>query len=194
MGNPDLGATVTDFMSVLQSIDYSKVKRFSNVADEISAKLLSNFLECEVLVPVTDGYDFEFSTEACPNSFQNYLGNSNIKTILVKKLFQKWTVTFPKFLTSFQTNYLANLDGAKYRLASQRSKRIDFYCNHEEADSTMFAYIKFFCNNICLDRSLYSPVSDVAVIFFHQGVVNFTFLDALWFKTGTGDDIYLYTH
>ena len=35
MGNPDLGATVTDFMAVLQSIDYSKFERFSNVADEI---------------------------------------------------------------------------------------------------------------------------------------------------------------
>ena len=35
MGNPDLGATVTDFMAVLQSINYSKFERFSNVADEI---------------------------------------------------------------------------------------------------------------------------------------------------------------
>ena len=63
MGNPDLGATVTDFMAILQSIDYSKFERFSNVADEISTKLLSSFLKCEVLVGVTDGYDFEFSIE-----------------------------------------------------------------------------------------------------------------------------------
>ena len=61
MGNPDLGATVTDFMAVLQSIDYSKFKIFSNVADEISAKLLWSFPECEVLVVVPDRYDFEFS-------------------------------------------------------------------------------------------------------------------------------------
>ena len=40
MGNPDLGATVTDFMTTLQSIDYNKFESFSNVADEISAKLL----------------------------------------------------------------------------------------------------------------------------------------------------------
>ena len=63
MGNPDLGATVTDFMAILQSIDYSKFERFSNVADEISTKLLSSFLKCEMLVGVTDGYDFEFSIE-----------------------------------------------------------------------------------------------------------------------------------
>ena len=47
--NPDLGATVMDFVAILQSIDYSKFERFSNVADEISAKFLSSYLECEVL-------------------------------------------------------------------------------------------------------------------------------------------------
>ena len=52
MGNLDLGATVTDFIATLQSIDYSKFERFSNVADEISTKLLSSFLESEVLVAV----------------------------------------------------------------------------------------------------------------------------------------------
>ena len=63
-GNADLGATVTNFMATLQFIDYSNVERFSNVADEISRKLLSRFLECEVLVAVTDRYEFEFSIKA----------------------------------------------------------------------------------------------------------------------------------
>ena len=45
MGIPDLGATVTDFMAILQSVDYSKFKRFSNIVDEISTKFLSSFLE-----------------------------------------------------------------------------------------------------------------------------------------------------
>ena len=53
MGNPVFGAIVTDFMAMLQSIDYRKLERFSNVADEISRKLLSSFLECEVLVVVS---------------------------------------------------------------------------------------------------------------------------------------------
>ena len=35
--NPDLGATVMDFMAILESMDYSKFERFSNVTDEISA-------------------------------------------------------------------------------------------------------------------------------------------------------------
>ena len=48
MWNPDLGATFTDFMAILGSIDYSNFEIFSNVAEEISAKFLSSFLECEV--------------------------------------------------------------------------------------------------------------------------------------------------
>ena len=103
MKYPDLGATVMDFMAILESIDYSKFERFSNVADEISVKLLSSFLECEVLVVVPDRCDFEFSIKAAkkkrrredstpkpeieiisnrkvPTSFQSYLGNSNNKT------------------------------------------------------------------------------------------------------------------
>ena len=36
--NPDVGVTVMDFMAILESIDCSKFERFSNVADEISAK------------------------------------------------------------------------------------------------------------------------------------------------------------
>ena len=36
MENPDLGATVTNFVAILQSVDYSTFERFSKVADEIS--------------------------------------------------------------------------------------------------------------------------------------------------------------
>ena len=67
---------------------------------------------------------------------------------MVKDLFKKWRGTLPKVLTSFQTNYLANPDGATYRVASQGSERIDIYCNYEEADSKIFAYIKFLSDNI----------------------------------------------
>ena len=54
MGNPDIGATVTDFMAILKSTDYSKFEIFSNISYEISAKLLSSFLECEMLFLVPD--------------------------------------------------------------------------------------------------------------------------------------------
>ena len=63
MGNPDHSITVINFMAILQSIDYNKFERFSNVSDEISAKILSGFLDCEVLVIVPDLYGFEFSIE-----------------------------------------------------------------------------------------------------------------------------------
>ena len=42
MRNPDLVATVIDFMAILQSIDDNKFRTFSRVADEISTKLLSS--------------------------------------------------------------------------------------------------------------------------------------------------------
>ena len=51
----NLGAIGTNFMAVLQPVDYSKFERF---ADEISAKCLSSFIEYELLVVVTDLYDF----------------------------------------------------------------------------------------------------------------------------------------
>ena len=50
-------------MAILQ-FDYNKFERFLNVADEVSAKLLSSFLEYEVQVIITDRYDFEFSIKA----------------------------------------------------------------------------------------------------------------------------------
>ena len=70
LGNPDLGATVTDFMAILQSIDYSKFERFSNVADKIFTKLFSSFLECEVVVVVPDRHDFGFSIKSAKRKRQ----------------------------------------------------------------------------------------------------------------------------
>ena len=54
MENPNHSAIITNFMAILHSIDYNKFERFSNAADEISAKLLSSFL----VVP--DRNDFQF--------------------------------------------------------------------------------------------------------------------------------------
>ena len=48
-------------MAILESIDYRKFGRFSNVADEIYAKLLWSFHECKLLVVVPNRYDFRFS-------------------------------------------------------------------------------------------------------------------------------------
>ena len=77
-------------------------------------------------------------------------------------------------LTSPQTICLLNLDGAADRVTSQDSERIDFYCYYEEADTKMFAYIKFLCDNIRLNRIIiFSPDADVTI-------TNLTFLDAIW--------------
>ena len=114
----------------------------------------------------------------------------------IKYIFQKWRETLPNVLTSSQTIYLANLDGATDRVTSQSSERIAFYCDHEEADMKMVAHIKFLCDNICLNKVIIVlPDSDAAVISLYQSVTNLTFLDALWFKIGIGDDQrYIPTH
>ena len=124
-----------------------------------------------------------------PVSYQSYLRNSNNKTHLAKYLFQKRRETLPNVLTSSQIIYLEHLDGATDRVTSQSSEGIGFYYDHEEADSKMVVYIKSLCDNICLNRVIFvSPDGDVAVISLYQSVTNLTFLNALWLKTGTGDD------
>ena len=104
----------------LESIDYSKFERFSNVADEMPAKLLSSFLECETLVVVPDRCDFKFSIKAAERkrrtedsthmqeieiignrkvitSFESYPGNSNNKTNLVKCVSENREKHYQKF-------------------------------------------------------------------------------------------------
>ena len=54
MGNNDLGATVTDFMAILQSIDYNKFKDFLIKL----IKFLQNSSQCEMLVVVPDPNGF----------------------------------------------------------------------------------------------------------------------------------------
>ena len=90
----------------------------------------------------------------------------------------------PNVLTYSQDIYLANLDCATDRVTSQSSERTDFYYDHEEADTKMFAaYIKFLCDNIRLNRVIIvSPDTDVAVISLYQSFTNLTFLDAIWFS------------
>ena len=82
MGNPDPGATVTNFMAILQPIDYSKFGRFSTVADEISAKLLSNSLECKVLVVAPDRYDLGIWMKAAEGKLRTE-GSNHIQEIEV---------------------------------------------------------------------------------------------------------------
>ena len=84
---------------------------------------------------------------------------------MVKYVFQKWRKTLPYVLTSSQTIYLTNLEGATDRVTSQCSEKIDFYYDHEEADKKMFAYIKFFSDNIRLNKVIIvAPDTDVTVI------------------------------
>ena len=67
---------------------------------------------------------------------------------------------------NFPSNhFLANLDGATDYVTSQSSERIDFHWNHDKADTKMFTYNKFLCDNIRLSKIIIvSPDTDVTVI------------------------------
>ena len=95
MGKPDRGATAINFIATLQSIDYNKFQRFSNVADEISAKLLSNFLECEVLVVIPNGMVLNFQLkELKENTGQKtQLIYRKLKVLITEKLESHFKVT-----------------------------------------------------------------------------------------------------
>ena len=111
---------------------------------------------------------------------QSYLGNFSNKTNLVKYLFQKWGETLQYVLTSSKTILLASLDGTTDRLTSQSSERIDFYWHHTEADTKMFACIKFFCDNICLNKVIIiSPDTGVFVKSLYESVMNLNFLNTI---------------
>ena len=80
MENPGLGAAAIDFIAILESIDCSKFEWFSNVADEISAKLLPSIFDSEVLVVNPEQYDFEFSIKLLKK-------NAGLKTqVIYRKL------------------------------------------------------------------------------------------------------------
>ena len=81
----------------------------------------------------------------------------------------------PNVLTSSEINYFANFDGATDRVTSQSTERIHFYCDREEAYQEMFAYIKFLCDNIHLNKIIIVSLdSDVAVICLYQSVISLT--------------------
>ena len=93
MVDHDLDATLTDFMATSQSIHYSKFKRFSNVADEISTKLLSSVCECEVLVGVPGWYDFEFLIKAVERKRRTQLIYRKLKLLITAKFQSHYKVT-----------------------------------------------------------------------------------------------------
>ena len=55
-------------------------------------------------------------------------------------------------LNSYQSVYLANLDDTTDFLTMENSKKIEFYCDFEQADTKTFAYLNFLSNAVQLKR------------------------------------------
>ena len=107
---------------------------------------------------------------------------------MVNYIFRQWKEILSEHLSS--SVYLANLDDTTDFVTKECSKKIEFYCDHEEADTKMFAFIKFLSNTVQLKRVVInSPDTDVAVISLYHYVINLALLDSIWFKTGTGSRV-----
>ena len=102
LGNPDLGATVTNFMAILyynllikaSSKDFQmKLMKFLQNSSKFS--LLQSFIECEVLVVVPDQYDFEFSKTAAERKHQTEAQfiYRNLKLLITEKFQSHLKVT-----------------------------------------------------------------------------------------------------
>ena len=91
------------------------------------------------------------SDRKVPKSFQSYLSN---ETNMVNYVFQQWK----KILL----------------------EKIQFYCDHEEADTKMFTKINFLSNTVQLKRVIIdSPETDVAVTSLYYYVTNPALLDSI---------------
>ena len=128
-----------------------------------------------MLVVVTDRYDFEFSIKAAERKRwtkdsthmqeTEIIDNRNVQrhfkvTLGIRSIKPAWCnhgeIRFLKMernivirFNLLSNHFLANLDGATDCVTSQSSERIDFYCDHEGADTKMFRYIKFLCDMNC---------------------------------------------
>ena len=108
-------------------------------------------------------------TENFKSHFKVTLTIRTIKPTWWNTFSKKWRELLPHVLTSCQTICLANLDGATDRAVSQNSEKTGFYCDQGEADTKIFAYIRFLCDNIRLNRIIIvSPDTDVTVISLYK--------------------------
>ena len=100
-----------------------------------------------------------------PKPFQSYLSNASNKTNLVNYIFQQWEKILSEYLSSYQSVYLAKLHGTTDCLTKQHSKRIEFYCDHGETDTKIFAHIKFLSDKVQLKKVIiHSPDTYVDVM------------------------------
>ena len=60
---------------------------------------------------------------------------------MVKCVFEQSKKILSEHLSSYQSVYLANLDGKTDFVTKECNKKVKFYCDHEKSDIEMFAYI-----------------------------------------------------
>ena len=101
-------------------------------------------------------------------------------------MFDIWKIKFPELLNECEHLFLVK--GTGIHLSKYSSNELNLVCDHEDADTYMFAYCRYILNNNPqISRVIISATdTDVAITSCYQYSVALNSLDEFWFKTGTG--------
>ena len=133
-GDSKSSGSVLDFMAVVQSMNWTGICTFGEMATKLGNTIISALNDSSFLAVVPDRYDLKTSIKGEERSRRNHGGHSqeiliksdsqklprdvphNLKkpqnkTNLIKYTFGKWKSSFAAKLTESQVVYLANADG-----------------------------------------------------------------------------------
>ena len=102
----------------------------------------------------------------------------------------------PKYMKESQKLFIGKIDGTIWEVTATESSEIgELADDHEEADSRMFVYAAYLCNNQNRNRLIIlSPDTDVIVISCCHYNNSINAISELWFLTGQGCNKQLYSN
>ena len=99
-------------------------------------------------------------------------------------------INAPKYMKESQKFFIGKIDGTISEVTATESSEIgELAYDHGEADSRMFVYAAYLCNNhkTCLNRRfILFPDTDVIVISCYHYYNSINTISELWFLTGQG--------
>ena len=123
-----------------------------------------------------------------PSDFKDYLSNSKNKSDFVTFFLDFMINNAPKYMKESQEFFIGKIDGTTWEVtATESSEIVELACDREEADSRMFVYAAYLCNNQNLNRLIIlSPDTDVIIIAFYYYYNSINAISKHWFITGNG--------
>ena len=201
---------IVDLMALVQTIKKGSSTTFGDIAANLFNRIKVWYEYADTLVIAPDRYDltdsiksFERSRRstvcsreriihneltAPPSNFKEYLTNPKNKSNFVA-FFLNFIIKKMKYdIKEEQALIVGKIDGTTWEVTTENVSEIEeLKCDHEEADSRIFVYASFLCNNRNLNRVIImSPDTDVAVIACYQYYNAINTCTELWFLTGHG--------